>query len=100
MVYSSPSSLLEPLGSRAIYDPSIDSNHSYVYHSLSIAGLFDTPLLAGLPDPVRTELALSVPFPKRLGDGDEFAHLVQSIIENPLMNGEVVRLDGALRMQP
>ena len=63
-------------------------------------GLFDTPLLAGLPEVVRQELALSIPFPQRLGDPDEYAHLVQALIENPMMNGEVIRLDGALRMQP
>lgn len=63
-------------------------------------GLFETPLLASLPDAVRKELGLSIPFPRRLGAPDEYAHLVQSIIENPLLNGEVIRLDGALRMQP
>ena len=63
-------------------------------------GLFETPLLAGLPDPVREELAFTIPFPKRLGRPDEFAHMVQSVIENPMVNGEVIRLDGALRMQP
>ncbi|PSN42710.1 hypothetical protein C0J52_14300 [Blattella germanica] len=63
-------------------------------------GLFDTPLLAGLPDKVRHYLAKTVPFPKRLGNPEEYAQLVQSIIENPLLNGEVIRLDGALRMQP
>ena len=63
-------------------------------------GLFDTPLLAGLPEVVRKDLALSIPFPQRLGDPDEYAHLVQALIENPMMNGEVIRLDGALRMQP
>ncbi|XP_054707685.1 3-hydroxyacyl-CoA dehydrogenase type-2-like [Uloborus diversus] len=63
-------------------------------------GLFDTPLLRGLPEKVRSELAKDVPFPKRLGNPDEYAHLVQSIIENPMLNGCVIRLDGALRMQP
>lgn len=63
-------------------------------------GLFDTPLLSSLPDKVRHFLAKSVPHPKRLGKPEEFALLVQSIIENPLLNGEVIRLDGALRMQP
>lgn len=61
-------------------------------------GLFDTPLLASLPQKVRDFLASTIPFPKRLGDPDEYAHLVQSVIENPLLNGEVIRLDGALRM--
>lgn len=63
-------------------------------------GLFDTPLLASLPDKVRGFLAKSIPFPQRLGKPEEYAMLVQSIIENPLLNGEVIRLDGALRMQP
>ena len=63
-------------------------------------GLFDTPLLASLPEAVRVELGKTVPFPPRLGLPDEYAHMVQVIIENPMMNGEVVRLDGALRMQP
>lgn len=62
-------------------------------------GLFDTPLMQALPDKVRTFLAKTIPFPSRLGYPDEYAHLVQSIIENPLLNGEVIRLDGALRMQ-
>ena len=57
-----------------------------------------TPLLASLPEKVRTELAKAVPFPQRLGDPDEYAHLVQAIIENPMINGEVIRLDGAIRM--
>lgn len=61
-------------------------------------GLFLTPLLLGLPDKVRNFLAETIPFPKRLGDPEEYAHLVQTIIENPLLNGEVIRLDGALRM--
>lgn len=63
-------------------------------------GLFDTPLLAQLPEKVRTFLASTVPFPQKLGLPDEYAHLVQSIVENPMMNGEVIRLDGAIRMQP
>ncbi|MBN3275036.1 HCD2 dehydrogenase, partial [Polyodon spathula] len=63
-------------------------------------GLFATPLLAGLPEKVRTFLARQVPFPSRLGDPSEYAHLVQSIAENPMINGEVIRLDGAIRMQP
>jgi 3-hydroxyacyl-CoA dehydrogenase/3-hydroxy-2-methylbutyryl-CoA dehydrogenase len=63
-------------------------------------GLFLTPLLEGLPEKVQTDLAATVPFPKRLGKPDEYAHLVESIIGNPMLNGEVIRLDGALRMQP
>ncbi|XP_041459371.1 3-hydroxyacyl-CoA dehydrogenase type-2-like [Lytechinus variegatus] len=63
-------------------------------------GLFDTPLLAGLPEKVRTFLARSIPFPNRLAHPDEYAHMVESIVENPMLNGEVIRVDGALRMQP
>ncbi|XP_038061271.1 3-hydroxyacyl-CoA dehydrogenase type-2-like [Patiria miniata] len=63
-------------------------------------GLFDTPLLASLPEKVRTFLARMIPFPSRLGYPDEYAHMVQCIIENPMMNAEVIRLDGAIRMQP
>jgi len=61
-------------------------------------GLFDTPLLASLPEKVRTYLAQQIPFPQRLGKPEEFGHLVQFILENPYINGEVIRLDGALRM--
>lgn len=61
-------------------------------------GLFMTPMLAGLPESAMKELAAGVPFPKRLGRPEEYAQLVQSIIENPMLNGEVIRLDGALRM--
>uniref|UniRef100_A0A8C4R548 3-hydroxyacyl-CoA dehydrogenase type-2 n=1 Tax=Eptatretus burgeri TaxID=7764 RepID=A0A8C4R548_EPTBU len=63
-------------------------------------GIFATPMVNSLPDKVRTFLARQVPFPCRLGDPSEFAHLVQSIVENPMLNGEVIRLDGAIRMQP
>ncbi|GAB0089356.1 3-hydroxyacyl-CoA dehydrogenase type-2 [Sergentomyia squamirostris] len=63
-------------------------------------GLFDTPILQSLPDEARAFLAKSVPFPQRLGNPDEFAQLVESIVNNPLLNGETIRLDGALRMMP
>ncbi|KYO19266.1 3-hydroxyacyl-CoA dehydrogenase type-2 [Alligator mississippiensis] len=63
-------------------------------------GLFATPLLGELPEKVQSFLTRQVPFPSRLGHPSEFAHLVQSVVENPMLNGEVVRLDGALRMQP
>ncbi|MCL4168231.1 UNVERIFIED_CONTAM: hypothetical protein GTU68_038032, partial [Idotea baltica] len=63
-------------------------------------GLFETPLLAKLPENVKNHLALTVPFPRRLGHPDEFAQMVESIIKNPMLNAEVIRLDGALRMQP
>ncbi|MGJ3239485.1 MAG: 3-hydroxyacyl-CoA dehydrogenase [Anaerolineae bacterium] len=63
-------------------------------------GLFDTPLLAGLPEAARVSLGQQVPFPSRLGDPAEYAQLVQSILENSMLNGEVIRLDGAIRMSP
>jgi NAD(P)-dependent dehydrogenase (short-subunit alcohol dehydrogenase family) len=63
-------------------------------------GLFDTPLLASLPEEARTALGRSVPHPARLGRPEEFARLAASIVENPMLNGEVIRLDGALRMAP
>lgn len=63
-------------------------------------GLFDTPMLSQLPDKVRAFLAKTVPFPQRLGYPSEYAQLVESIVENPLLNGETIRLDGALRMMP
>ena len=63
-------------------------------------GLFETPMLAGLPEKVRQELGATVPFPSRLGKPEEYAQLVEAIINNPMLNGEVIRLDGALRMQP
>ena len=61
-------------------------------------GLFDTPLLAGLPEPARQSLGQQVPFPPRLGRPEEFAALVRHLIENEMLNGAVIRLDGALRM--
>lgn len=61
-------------------------------------GLFNTPLLAALPEEARLSLGEQVPFPSRLGEPAEYAQLVQSIIENPMLNGETIRLDGALRM--
>ena len=63
-------------------------------------GIFDTPLLGRLPEPIRASLAASVPHPARLGQPDEFAALALHIIENPMLNGETIRLDGALRMAP
>lgn len=63
-------------------------------------GLFETPLLGGLPDKVKNHLANQVPFPSRLGNPLEYGQLVMSIIENQMLNGEVIRLDGAIRMQP
>lgn len=63
-------------------------------------GLFDTPLLAGLPDEIRASLGASVPHPARLGTPDEFASTALHILENPMLNGETIRLDGAIRMAP
>ena len=63
-------------------------------------GIFETPLLGTLPDPVRASLANQVPFPKRLGQPDEYASLALQIITNVMLNGETIRLDGAIRMQP
>jgi NAD(P)-dependent dehydrogenase (short-subunit alcohol dehydrogenase family) len=63
-------------------------------------GLFDTPLLALLPEDARKALGDTVPFPNRLGIPAEYAALARHIVENPMMNGEVIRLDGALRMAP
>src|SRR5689334_22578287 len=63
-------------------------------------GTFDTPLLAGLPDAARESLAQQVPFPSRLGRPDEYAALVRHVFENEMLNGEVIRLDGAIRMAP
>jgi NAD(P)-dependent dehydrogenase (short-subunit alcohol dehydrogenase family) len=63
-------------------------------------GIFDTPLLAGLPEAARQSLGQQVPFPPRLGRPEEFAALVRHIIENEMLNGEVIRLDGAMRMGP
>ncbi|MBI4264006.1 MAG: SDR family NAD(P)-dependent oxidoreductase [Acidobacteria bacterium] len=63
-------------------------------------GTFDTPLMAGLPEAARQSLAQQVPFPSRLGRPDEYAMLVRQIFENQMLNGEVIRLDGAMRMGP
>jgi NAD(P)-dependent dehydrogenase (short-subunit alcohol dehydrogenase family) len=63
-------------------------------------GIFDTPMLAGLPEEARAKLAENVPHPHRLGDPAEYAALVCHVVENPMINGEVIRLDAALRMPP
>lgn len=74
---------------------------SYGIRVVTIApGLFETPLLGSLPEKVRTYLGKQAPFPNRLGDPDEFAHLVEAIADNQMLNGTVVRLDAAIRMQP
>ena len=63
-------------------------------------GLFETPMMASLPKEAQESLGKSVPFPPRLGRPAEYAQLVQAIVENPMLNGETIRLDGALRMAP
>jgi NAD(P)-dependent dehydrogenase (short-subunit alcohol dehydrogenase family) len=63
-------------------------------------GIFDTPLMASLPQAARDSLALQVPFPSRLGKPSEYAALVKHIVDNEMLNGEVIRLDGAIRMAP
>jgi NAD(P)-dependent dehydrogenase (short-subunit alcohol dehydrogenase family) len=63
-------------------------------------GLFETPMLRGLPQAVQDSLGGTVPFPSRLGRAAEYAKLVKAILENPMLNGETIRLDGALRMAP
>jgi 3-hydroxyacyl-CoA dehydrogenase/3-hydroxy-2-methylbutyryl-CoA dehydrogenase len=63
-------------------------------------GTFDTPLLAALPQESRDQLGEQIPFPRRLGRPEEFADLALHVVENPMLNGEVIRLDGALRMPP
>ena len=63
-------------------------------------GLFLTPLLASLPQEAQDSLGMQVPFPPRLGQPDEYARLVESIVTNPMLNGETIRIDGAIRMAP
>ena len=63
-------------------------------------GLFDTPLLAGLPEEAKASLGKQVPFPSRLGKPEEYAELVAQIVAMPMLNGTVIRLDGAIRMAP
>jgi NAD(P)-dependent dehydrogenase (short-subunit alcohol dehydrogenase family) len=74
---------------------------SYGIRVMTIApGIFWTPLLATLPQEVQDSLGKQVPFPNRLGRPEEYAQLVESILANPMLNGEVIRLDGAIRMAP
>ncbi len=63
-------------------------------------GIFRTPMMASLPEAAQESLGAQVPHPSRLGRPEEYAHLVRAIVENPMLNGEVVRLDGAIRMAP
>jgi len=74
---------------------------AYGVRVMTIApGIFETPMFDGLPPKAREALGAMVPFPSRLGRPEEYARLVRSIIENPMLNGSVIRLDGAIRMQP
>jgi NAD(P)-dependent dehydrogenase (short-subunit alcohol dehydrogenase family) len=63
-------------------------------------GIFETPMLLGMPQEVQDALGAMVPFPPRLGKPAEYAMLAKQILDNPMLNGEVIRLDGAIRMQP
>ncbi|GAA1549235.1 SDR family NAD(P)-dependent oxidoreductase [Brevibacterium picturae] len=63
-------------------------------------GIFETPMMAGLPEEAQESLAKSIPHPSRLGKATEYAQLVESIVANPMLNGETIRLDGAIRMAP
>ena len=63
-------------------------------------GIFDTPMLQGMSDEIRASLGAQIPFPSRLGKPEEYAALAKHIIENEVLNGEVIRLDGAIRMAP
>mmetsp|Transcript_1437 Transcript_1437/g.2300 ORF Transcript_1437/g.2300 Transcript_1437/m.2300 type:complete len:175 (+) Transcript_1437:278-802(+) len=104
--------LSEFLARKKALPESIDQLHSsyrcarlFSYANNSITskkapGLFETPLLQALPDAVQDELGQMVPLPSRLGKPEEFGHLVAAILQNPMLNGEVIRLDGALRMPP
>ena len=73
-------------------------------HGIRVAtiapGIFQTPMLAALPEGVRESLGEQVPFPRRLGRPEEYAALARHIVENEMLNGEVIRLDGAIRMAP
>ncbi len=77
-----------------------DLAHQGIRVNTIAPGLFDTPLLAALPEEARQKLGAGVPFPQRLGSPAEYAHLACHIVENRMLNGEVIRLDGALRMPP
>jgi NAD(P)-dependent dehydrogenase (short-subunit alcohol dehydrogenase family) len=76
----------------------------FARHSIRVVtiapGIFETPMLRGLPEAAQASLAAAVPFPKRLGRPAEYAMLVRQILDNPMLNGEVIRLDGAIRLAP
>jgi NAD(P)-dependent dehydrogenase (short-subunit alcohol dehydrogenase family) len=73
----------------------------YGIRCMTIApGVFETPMLRGLPQDIQDSIARTIPFPSRLGRGDEYAQLVRAIIENAMLNGETIRIDGAVRLAP
>jgi NAD(P)-dependent dehydrogenase (short-subunit alcohol dehydrogenase family) len=76
----------------------------FAQHQIRVAtiapGIFDTPMLAGLPEAARESLGKQTPFPARLGNPTEYAALARHIVENQMLNGEVIRLDGAIRLAP
>ena len=82
------------------FDAALDRAASGIRVCTIAPGLFLTPLLQGLPEEVQVSLGQQVPFPSRLGAPEEYARLVGQIVENDMLNGEVIRLDGAIRMAP
>ena len=82
----------------------LPSAREFAAHGIRVVaiapGVFDTPMVAGLPEPAQQALSAAIPFPKRLGRPDEYAALARHIVENVMLNGETIRLDGALRMGP
>ena len=76
------------------------SSFSCTFVTFSAPGLFLTPLLAGLPEKIQNELGSQIPCPNKLGDPEDYGKLVETIINNPMLNGETIRLDGAYRMPP
>lgn len=88
----------------AIISMTLPIAREFAQHGIRVVtiapGLFDTPLLGRLPEEKKQALAATVPFPKRLGRADEFASLAKQIVENGMLNGETIRLDGAIRMEP
>ena len=76
------------------------SNHGRRVSSSPVLGIFETPMPRGLPEAVQRSFGESVPFPRRLGRREEYALLVRKILDNPMLNGETIRLDGAIRLAP
>ena len=82
-------------------DPHLTELAGHLIRVVTIApGIFETPMLKGLPQAAQDSLGAQVPHPARLGRPSEYAALVRHIVENPMLNGEVIRLDGAIRMAP